>query len=557
MYTPIQNRDQERLTLLVRAGEIFHQSLDLAATLNNVARLAVESFSDICLFDLLDERADRLFVTAAAHRDPEKEASLAVVPSILYVEEFRVHPVVRVTQTGEPFFVPVMDDETMRSHAASRAHERFMRENDYGSKIVVPVTAQDFIFGALTFVRTRDHEAFGQPDLLFAIELGRRAGLAVANAKQFLRERNVAETLQRAFLPVNFPEWPGIRFNAHYRPGSSEADIGGDWYDAFDIAGDKVLVTIGDVTGKGVDAARLMVLMRQAIRIAALDSDDPAKIAETCNRLMFSEQGDRLASTFLGVLDPRTRKLTYVSAGHAPPFVRLADGTVKSLESPSMPLGAFNNAEFECYSTVLAEGSMLIMYTDGIIENTHDVIAGTEMLEKLIASTALMHSRSPAEFIERTIADAAPRDDIAIMVVTFGKRAIRWQFEAEDARTAYSMRDGFFRALQEFSEGDEAAVSQCATIFAELIGNAVRHAPGPLSVALETRGSELVLHVVDRGPGFHYRPRLPEDVWAESGRGLFLITALSRSVEVTPVPGRGTHVAVTLPLDVRADAVTL
>jgi len=98
------NRDQARLTLLVRAGDIFHQSLDVSATLNNVARLAVESFADLCLFDLIDDRSDRLFVTAAAHRDPSMEATLGSVSSLLYLEEFGEHPVVQVTRTGEPFF---------------------------------------------------------------------------------------------------------------------------------------------------------------------------------------------------------------------------------------------------------------------------------------------------------------------------------------------------------------------------------------------------------------------------------------------------------------------
>lgn len=118
MATFVENRDQERLDLLVRAGEIFHQSLDVTATLNNVARLAVGSFADLCLFDLIDERSERLFVTASAHRDREKEEALSSVSTILYVEEFGVHPVVQVTRTGEPFFLPHIDEETLVRHAA-------------------------------------------------------------------------------------------------------------------------------------------------------------------------------------------------------------------------------------------------------------------------------------------------------------------------------------------------------------------------------------------------------------------------------------------------------
>ena len=368
MTETTKNRDQARLTLLVRAGDIFHQSLDVTATLNNVARLAVESFADLCLFDLLDDRSERLFVTAAAHRDPSKEDALAGVSSLLYIEEFGVHPVVQVTQTGNPFFLAHIDEATLIGHAASRQHEQYMRRLNYRSKIVVPVVAQNRIFGALTFVRTQEDNEFDLGDLTFAIELGRRAGLAVANAKQFHREQYVAETLQRSFLPRRFPSRPGMELSAHYRPGLTEAAVGGDWYDAFENGAGEIVVTIGDVTGKGVVAARLMVLTRQAIRVAALDHSDPRKLADVCNRLLLAEDDDRLASAFIGVIDPGTGMLRYVSAGHVPPLLRLPDGDVQRLKEPSAPLGAFWDVEFELHELRCPPRSMLVLYTDGLVE---------------------------------------------------------------------------------------------------------------------------------------------------------------------------------------------
>lgn len=191
-----ENRDQRRLMLLVRAGEIFHRSLDVPATLSNVAHLAVEWFADLCLFDLLDERSERLYVTSVAHRNHELEASLANLSSVFYIEEFGVHPVVKVTRTGAPFFVPRMDETTYSLHAASREHMNYMRELGYRSKIVVPVTAQGTIFGALTFVSTTDGKFFDQSDLTFALEVGRRAGLAIANAKQYEARKRVEEALR-------------------------------------------------------------------------------------------------------------------------------------------------------------------------------------------------------------------------------------------------------------------------------------------------------------------------------------------------------------------------
>jgi PAS domain S-box-containing protein len=191
-----ENRDQQRLMLLVRAGEIFHRSLDVDATLSNVAHLAVEWFADLCIFDLIDETSERLYVSSVAHRDRTREEHLQSAASVLHRAEFGVHPVVKVSRTGAPFFVPRMDDDTYALHAASREHERYMRELGYRSKIVVPVTAQGVIFGALTFVSTTPRKHFDQTDLEFALELGRRAGLAVSNAKQYEARKSIEDALR-------------------------------------------------------------------------------------------------------------------------------------------------------------------------------------------------------------------------------------------------------------------------------------------------------------------------------------------------------------------------
>jgi len=339
-----------------------------------------------------------------------------------------------------------------------------------------------------------------------------------------------------------------MELSAHYRPGSTEADIGGDWYDAFQNAAGEIVVTIGDVTGKGIEAARLMVLMRQAIRVAALDTNDPRKIADTCNRLLLADDEHRLASAFIGVIDPETRLLRYVSAGHAPPMLRLPDRSIRSLRPPSPPVGAFRNVEFELHEESCPDRSMLVLYTDGVVEITRDIDAGEQMLESVLRSDAIVHAANPAEFVERAIGNLAPRDDIAILVVNFAPSELRWQFEAADVRSAYAMRDEFFQSLLNLCRPSEEDLVSCGVIFAELIGNAVRHAPGPLSVSLELRDGAPVLHVIDRGPGFSFEPRLPANIWSETGRGLYLISKLAHKVEVERLPGLGSHVVVTLPV---------
>jgi len=333
------DKTEKRLGLLVRAGELFHQSLDLEQTLGNVARMAVESFAELCLFDLIDEASARLYVSVGAHRDPEIETTLkASVTPLLHSESRGIHPARRVAQSGRSFYVRVFDEPTILEHASSDEHERFMRRMGYHSKIVVPVAAQSEVFGALTFVRTTGAEPFEPEDVQAAEELGRRAGLAVANAKQYLREQHVADTLQRAFLNDDPPQRPFLRFHALYRGAQDGSALGGDWYDAFE-AGDRIVMTVGDVTGKGLDAARLMVQIRQWVRLAAVVSADPGEMMRLLNRAMLLERKEALATAFIGVLERDAKTLAFCSAGHPPPLLKEASGKTTALEAPDVRSG--------------------------------------------------------------------------------------------------------------------------------------------------------------------------------------------------------------------------
>jgi len=546
----VQTRTEELLILLVRAGEMFHRSLDIGETLNNVARLSVESFADLCLFDLIDERSDRLYVTAGAHRDPRMEPTIKRVATLFYDSEFRMHPVLRVVQTGEPFWLPKIDDQTILEHAASRQHARYMRELGYRSKIVVPVAAHGQIFGALTFVRTQEGLPFDTIDVETAAELGRRAGLAVANAKQYYRELHVAETLQQAFLTREFPQRRTINFFARYQPGLSESELGGDWYDAFETPSRKLLVTIGDVAGKGVEAARIMVQIRQAIRVASIQTEDPGLMLSLVNRALLLEPGEHLATAFIGIIDPAAGHLVYASAGHAPPLLRSADGSITSLESSSPLLGISTDITFQTSRTGATYNSLLVLYTDGLTEIERDILSGEANLHEVVRSESILRAANPARFLERAIGSSAPRDDIAIMVVQFGEPGIVWRFDAGDPRAGYAVKAEFASIIKRLTNCEPTELYACELIFAELIGNCVRHAPGPLSIALDTTNG-LTLHFIDEGPRFDFAPHLPCDLWSETGRGLYLIQSLARSVSVSQPPGCGSHISVVLPVDPR------
>jgi len=542
------DRTQERLALLVRAGELFHQSLELDDTLVNVARMAVESFADLCLFDLFDERSDRLYVTAGAHRDASLDPLLKNLgSSILYSSGNRAHPAVRVSQTGESVFVPVVDAQAIAAHAASPEHAAFMHRMGYRSKIVVPVAAQTHIFGALTFVRT-GAEPFDERDVQAAEELGRRAGLAVANAKQFHREQHVAATLQQAFLTQDFPVKPGLAFHALYRPGMREADLGGDWFDAFQTPDGSVIVTIGDVTGKGVEAARLMVHLRQSVRIAATLAREPSAILRIVNEALMLDRSDALATAFVGAVSPDLSSIRYASAGHPPAFLRWEHGGMAVLDYASPPLGVSRDTTFEDRDLEITDGGLLVLYTDGLTEITKDAIAGEAMLRKVLESEASLHAANPARYVERAIAHCEQRDDIAIITLQFGRSRHHWRFDVADPSAAYTIRRDLLSSIDEIAGATTEELQSCELIFGELIGNAVRYAPGPLSISLSADGPDVVLHLIDEGPGFDFHPALPLDPWAESGRGLFLISRLGKAITVSRLPGYGSYVRVQLPI---------
>lgn len=535
------------MALLVRAGELFHRSLDVEETLSNVARTAVESFSELCLFDLIDEHTERLYVSVGAHRDPAVESSLkAMVTPILQAETRGIHPARFVAQTAQSFFVPVFDEATLLRHASSDEHEAFMRRMNYRSKIVVPVLAAGAVFGALTFVRTDESEPFDEADLQAAEELGRRAGLAVANAKQYTREQHVAETLQRSFLNDDLPVTEMLQFNAVYQAGQVESALGGDWYDAFAM-GDRIVVTIGDVTGKGVDAARLMVQLRQWVRMTPVVTPDPAGMLSLLNRALIAEGRDELATAFIAVIDRCGSTIEYASAGHPAPIVKPVNGEPFALPgSAGLLLGTLPDTDYTPHTADLSGASLVVLYTDGLTEVDRDPIAGETDLQRLLIGDEILFSANPARYVIRLVAGKRARDDMAIMTVRLGETIGRWAFDVADSAAAYAIKRDFLRVVAARSR--KADVTACEVIFGELVGNVLRYAPGRMSLGVSVDNEGIWLHVMDEGPGFDALPALPSNVWSESGRGLFLVSALAQQLRIRRLPAFGTYVKVLLPL---------
>jgi PAS domain S-box-containing protein len=371
--------------------------------------------------------------------------------------------------------------------------------------------------------------------------------------KRFELAHRVSEAFQEASLPASLPAVPGVAFSALYRAGRREAAVGGDWYDALRLLDGRVVISIGDVAGSGLGAAITMVAMRQAIRGAAQIHADPEAILEAADRTLRQDTPDRMVTAFVGVYDPVTRGLHFAGAGHPPPLIRRRDGTVVELSAPGLPLGVRRKGDTEPGDVVLETGSVLVLYTDGLIESTHDLIAGQcRLREALIAVDSHARGHAADHIASIALADGA-QDDVAILTLSLGaepddERYRRWSFECEDRFAAREIHQAFVASLVAAGANDEQ-LGDAETVFSELLGNVVRHARGPCDVVLDASGILPVLSMLDRGRGFTHAAHLPADAFAESGRGLFIVRALTAEFNASRRPGGGTHARAVLYVD--------
>jgi sigma-B regulation protein RsbU (phosphoserine phosphatase) len=235
----------------------------------------------------------------------------------------------------------------------------------------------------------------------------------------YQRERRVAASLQEAMLPDQLPDVSQIQFSSLYLPASDEAAVGGDWFDALLLDKNHLLVSIGDVTGHGINAATLMGKVRQSLRAIALNFSDPADILFRLDRVLRYEDQHRIVTSFVAIVDLDERTLAYASAGHPPPLLRAPGGSVTILSTTGTPLGLRGTEEPQSQRLSIAPGSLLVMYTDGLIEQSRDIIAGEKALLETVRQTHIVHATDPAAAIKEALLPGDTADDVAIMTAYF------------------------------------------------------------------------------------------------------------------------------------------
>lgn len=390
-----------------------------------------------------------------------------------------------------------------------------------------------------------------------ARDLAKRLAMALAQRRElqdgFDREHRTSMAFQHAALPHDLPIVSGLSFSALYRAASDDVSVGGDWYDAFTIDDGRVVLSVGDVMGSGLPAAVTMNAVRQSMRGAAQLFPDPIAILDAADRALRSERPQSIVTACVAILDTVTRSITYASAGHPAPLWRLPDGQVLELGRSGLPLGLrsmLKDSPDVAQVMSISEPSMLVFYTDGLTEATRDSLDGETRLRSLLAGDAFLASGDPANAIADSMLGHS-FDDVAIMTVLIDgdlhlmrrdadRGKLHWTFPATDGARAGAVRREMFERL--ISAGaTEAQIISGELVFSELVANVQRHCGGLVDVVLDVRRPVPVLHVLDDGPGFAFVSRLPKSMLSESGRGLFIVTQLTRDFSVSVRPGGGSH----------------
>ncbi|MFI9051635.1 SpoIIE family protein phosphatase [Streptomyces sp. NPDC053427] len=548
-------RAQERLALLNDASVRIGSTLDITRTAQELAEVAVPALADFAAVDLLDSviRGEEpvpgpVGGTPTLRRSGQQsvhegcpEAALAVGEA---VQRAPSSLIARCLLTGESLVEAALDFD--RSGWVTEIPERaaIIRAFGYRSVTVAPIRARGITLGAATFVRSRRLGPFVADDVRLAEELVARAAVCVDNARRYTRERIAARVMQRNLLPHELTGGSALEVASWYFPADAPSGVGGDWFDVIPLSGARVALVVGDVVGHGIHAAATMGRLRTAVRTLAnldLPPDELlARLDDLVIGLVETRSADAaveaenasVAATFTGatclyaVYDPVSRKCTMARAGHLPPAVVGPDGAVDFPELPAGPPLGLGAMPFESVELELAEGSLITLFTNGLIEACdQDIGVGLSRLGNALAAPGRTLKETGGRVVEALLA-GPPSDDAALLLArtrALGAHQVAsWDLAADPAVVA-GARTLADRQLTEWGMDDLVFTTEL--IVSELVTNAIRHATGPLTLRL-IRQDVLICEVFDASST---SPRLRHArTTDEGGRGLFIVAQLTR-----------------------------
>jgi PAS domain S-box-containing protein len=411
-----------RTRFLADAGALLGTSLDYETTLRQVARAAVPEIADWCVIHMV-QRDGELRRLAAVHADPERQRLAEEMVRRWPPRSEAEHGPARVVRTGQRELIPEIPDALVERAARDPEHLRRLRELGLRSSLVVPLRTGGRTLGALSLVVAESPRRFGPDDVALAEALAALAARAAENARLYAERSHIARTLQRSLLPPHLPTVPGLDLAARYR-AAGDHEVGGDFYDVFPCEEGVWTAVIGDVSGKGADAAALTSLSRHALRTAALREPEPVANLRLLNEaLLHSDPRGRFLTAIYARLLPSDdgALVRLASGGHPPPLLLRAGGGLERVPLAGTLIGAFPDPTFAERSLRLRPGDVMVLHTDGVTE-----LRGVdpEVGERRLADTLVrLRGASAGEVAEAVVASAVgfqggePRDDIAVLVL--------------------------------------------------------------------------------------------------------------------------------------------
>jgi PAS domain S-box-containing protein len=416
-----------RLALLGRLSEAL-TTLDTDEALGRLARLSVGRAADCCVVDELREGEVRRIAVATGDGGEVGTAVPRALPPLTSASRGSLGRVLTGGQQQEVRCGQAQSPRVQSPAGDPLDAEQTRLFDDLGCAhaLVTPLTARHAVVGAMTWVRTDPSRPFSEEDAFLAAEVGRRAGVAVENARLYAQQRRAAETLQRSMLTV-LPEPDHLHLTARYLPATSGAEVGGDWYDAFVLPDGVTGMVIGDILGHDLAAAAHMGQVRNLLRGVAADRlAPPSELLGRLDRTMATLRVGALATCLFARLEQSEeqrraglRELHWSSAGHLPPALVSAAGQVRLLEAEGdLMLGVAPELPREDHRALLQPGDTLWLYTDGLVERSDQPLEqGLTRLRRALAGLA----RTPLEeacdlLLARLLPEGHP-DDVALLAV--------------------------------------------------------------------------------------------------------------------------------------------
>jgi PAS domain S-box-containing protein len=551
-----QHVARQRLALVNEASTRIGSTLDVTRTAEELVDVAVPSLADFAMIDLLDSvvRGDEPTAGPVEGTVPLQRMAcgsvLEGIPEAVarpgQVTSFReLSPVAQCLATGRPVTYSGTDRNLARWAVADPARVASIIRHQIHSVMLVPVRARGATLGIATFARHRRPEPFADDDLVLAEEIVARAAVCIDNARRYTREHATALALQHSLLQQRQPVQSAVEVAARYLPAHSGVAVGGDWFDVIRLSGSRVGMVVGDVAGHGIHAAATMGRLRTAVQTLADIDLEPeellTRLDDVVTRLSADQDlsadstTDLSATCLYAVYDPISRRCTLASAGHPVPAVVTPSGAVDYLDLPAGPPLGLGGLPFEEAEVELAEGSLLVLFTDGLIESRQrDIDAGLNAMRKVLSDIhVLPHGPAHADpsldsICDRLVDELLPehaRDDAALLVARTRAlppdRSVCWDLPADPAIVA----DARARTARQLAAwGLEEITFTTELLVSELVTNAIRHAQSPIQLRIILDGV-LSCEVFD---GSSTAPHLRRaDRFDEDGRGLMLVAQLA------------------------------